>query len=123
MFDANLSPAKALAEKRAGAKKITLEICDKIFELGVEETALKFGIKPEEAVKLAYKGLRKNGGFDRFEELVSPEKLTAVCDKIMELGTLSEAKIFENSEKIAEKWEIVAAKYIFKERLRLENID
>ena len=123
MPNANLSPAKALAEKRDIAKKIGLEIYSEIFDLGVEKTAAKFGIKPEEAVKLACKNLRKNGNFDRFEKLVPKEKVAAVCDKIMELGSLSEAKLFERCEKIAKKWEIVAARYIFKERLRQENID
>ncbi|MCL2844667.1 MAG: hypothetical protein FWE23_04350 [Chitinivibrionia bacterium] len=125
MSEANLSPAKLLVEKRDRAKKLASAIYNEIFDFGVEETALKFGVKPEEAVKLAYQNLRKNerSDFGKFEKLAPKEKIAAVCDKIMQIGSLSEAKIYENSEKFAKKWEVVAAKYIFKERLKRENID
>jgi hypothetical protein len=89
----------------------------------VEETARKFGVKPEEAVILAYKIVRKNNDFDRFDNLVEKRKIALICDKFEELQTFSTAKIYEECKSFAEIWEITAAKNILKRKFRRECVD
>jgi len=123
MTEVKLSPAETIARKRDCERKLTPLVSDAVFVLGVEEAAKKFGIKPEEAVKLTYKNLRKGKDFDKFEKLLPYDTLTVVCDKIVQLGSLSEVKIMDNCKKVAKNWEIIVARYIFKERLKRENIN
>jgi hypothetical protein len=123
MAEANLSPIEKVLEKRKEAKELPGKIYEKIFDLGVEKTAKVFNVKPEEAVKLAYKIVRKKGDFDKFQELAATPKLNLICDKIEELRSFSTTKIYEECKTFADVWEITIAKNILKRKLKQEYWD
>jgi hypothetical protein len=123
MTNEKLSPINIVLEKRKRQKELSDEIYKEIFNLGVKETARKFGIKPEEALILAHKIARKKGDFDRFDELAEKRKIALICDKFEELQTFSTDKIYEECKNFAETWEITAAKIILKQKLKREYTD
>ncbi|MCL1947427.1 MAG: hypothetical protein FWF51_09830 [Chitinivibrionia bacterium] len=123
MTNAKLSPMNIILEKRKRQKELSVEIYKEIFDLGVKETARKFGIKPEEALILAHKIARKKGDLVQFDELVEKRKIALICDKIEELQTFSTAKIYEECKNFAETWEITLAKIILKRKLKQEYTD
>jgi cation transport regulator ChaB len=123
MANVKLSPVEIILEKRKKQKELPAEIYKEIFNSGVEETARKFGVKSEEAVILAYKIVRKNNDFDRFDNLVEKRKIALICDKFEELQTFSTAKIYEECKSFAEIWEVTMAKNILKRKLRREYVD
>ena len=123
MAAANLSPIEKILEKRREEKELPAKIYEKIFDLGVHKTAQYFEIKPEEAVKLIVKIARKRGETDKLQELSDRKKISAICEKIMDLRTHSTTKIYEECKNFAEVWEIVIAKRILKQKGKQEFLE
>ena len=108
------SPINKFLQKRKIAKTLAISVYETIFDVGVEKTAEKYIIKPEEAIKLIIPIIRKNGETDKFFALVERQKLFLVSDKIEELQTLSTNKLFDMCGNSAKKWEILIAREIWK---------
>lgn len=120
MAVASLSPMEKILEKKKIQKTLSAKIYEKIFDLGVCQTAEFFEITPHETVKLIIKVAGKNNETAKLQELSNKETITAICDKIMELRTYSTEKIYEECKSFAKSWEIIIAKSILKEKLKRE---
>jgi len=123
MTGANLSPIEKILEKRREEKELPAKIYEKIFDLGVCKTAELFGVKPEEVVKLIIKLAGKNSETDKLQDLSDRKKIAEICDKIIEIGSFSTRKIYENCRNLAEIWEIEIAKCILKQKIKQEMIE
>jgi hypothetical protein len=123
MTEANLSPIEVILKKRREAKKLPSKIYEMIFDSGAEKTAEIFEIKPEEAINLVSKVLRKNGELDRLMTLTDCRKIDLINSKIEELNSFSTTKIYEECKDFAKVWEIAIAKHMIKQKLKKECWD